>query len=254
MKSPLVIQTHGWNPERFWVNGPYSTAFAAQPLAGAGIIVLQVELETSSISTREECDEEQSLYEGAIDYLNRLGMIDIDRVGVIGFSRTGLTVKCTLVRSKYHFAAATVADGSDGGYFAYLASLNSFPQVSLDSERVNAGTPFGDGLSKWLRNSPGFNLEEVNTPIRLEANGAASLLYAWEWFTGLLRLNKPIELIYQPDADHVLVKPSEWLTSEQGNVDWFVFWLKGAEDTSPSKAGQYARWRELRKLEITGVR
>lgn len=253
MKYPLVIQTHGWNPERFWVNGPYSTAFAAQPLAGAGFVVLQAELETSLISTPKECDQAQSLYEGAVDYLNGLGMIDINRLGIIGFSRTGLTVKCTLVRSKYRFAAATVADGSDGGYFAYLASLNSFPQVSLDSERVNAGVPFGDGTATWLRNAPGFNLDKVNTPIRLEANGPASLLYAWEWYVGLLRLNKPVELIYQPDADHVIFKPSERLTSEQGNVDWFAFWLEGREDPSPSKADQYARWHKLRRLAAAKV-
>jgi hypothetical protein len=38
------------------------------------------------------------------------------------------------------------------------------------------------------------------------------------------------------------------MTSQQGNVDWMVFWLKGEEDSDPAKADQYARWRELRKL------
>jgi hypothetical protein len=27
------------------------------------------------------------------------------------------------------------------------------------------------------------------------------------------------------------------------------FWLKGEEDPDPAKADQYARWRELRKLQ-----
>jgi len=39
------------------------------------------------------------------------------------------------------------------------------------------------------------------------------------------------------------------MTSQQGNVDWFCFWLKGEEDPDPAKAEQYARWRELRKLQ-----
>jgi hypothetical protein len=34
------------------------------------------------------------------------------------------------------------------------------------------------------------------------------------------------------------------LTSHQGNVDWFCFWLKNEEDP--------ARWRELRKLQDKG--
>jgi hypothetical protein len=36
---------------------------------------------------------------------------------------------------------------------------------------------------------------------------------------------------------------------QQGAVDWFTFWLKGEEDPDPNKALQYARWRELRKLQ-----
>jgi hypothetical protein len=27
------------------------------------------------------------------------------------------------------------------------------------------------------------------------------------------------------------------------------FWLKDEEDSDPAKAGQYARWREMRKLQ-----
>jgi len=29
-RYPLVIQTHGWEPTKFWIDGPFTTAFAAQ--------------------------------------------------------------------------------------------------------------------------------------------------------------------------------------------------------------------------------
>ena len=58
-----------------------------------------------------------------------------------------------------------------------------------------------------------------------------------------------MELIWPPDAAHRLVKPLERITAQQGNVDWFCFWLKGEEDHDPAKAEQYTRWRELRKLQ-----
>ena len=45
-KYPLVIQTHGWNSDRFWMDGPWSTAFAAQALAGKGFFVLQDLIQT----------------------------------------------------------------------------------------------------------------------------------------------------------------------------------------------------------------
>jgi len=39
------------------------------------------------------------------------------------------------------------------------------------------------------------------------------------------------------------------VASQGGSVDWFRFWLQDYEDPDPAKAEQYARWRELRKLQ-----
>ncbi len=246
---PLVIQTHAWNPERFWIDGPWPSAFAAQPLAGKGFVVLQLSEDLHVVSTPEEAPKEASAYEGAVEFLDRLGVIDRNRVGLIGFSRTGLGVEHALTHSKYHFAAAIIADGSDDGYFSYLSILPSLSWRWPDFEGLNAGSPFGSGLSAWLKNSSGFNLARVTAPVREEAYHPSSLLYAWEWFAGLSRLGKPVELIYMPDATHVLVKPRDRLNSQQGSVDWFCFWLRDEEDPDSAKAEQYARWRELRKME-----
>ncbi len=48
------------------------------------------------------------------------------------------------------------------------------------------------------------------------------------------------------DGLHILEKR---MVSQQGDVDWFARWLKGEEDPDLDKAEQYARWRELRKLQ-----
>jgi hypothetical protein len=42
------------------------------------------------------------------------------------------------------------------------------------------------------------------------------------------------------------IKPWERITAQQGDVDWFCFWLKDEEDHDPEKAEQYTRWREFR--------
>jgi len=39
------------------------------------------------------------------------------------------------------------------------------------------------------------------------------------------------------------------MISQQGNVDWFRFWLNGEEDPDPAKADQHNRWHELSKLQ-----
>ena len=248
-KCPLVIQTHGWDAHRFWLDGPYSTAYAAGPLADKGVVVLQVDDEDwNKLGTLDEVREAVAVYEGGIDYLDGLGLIDCTRIGIVGFSRSGLFVEYALTHSKYHFAAATLADISDAGYFRYLALFNLSSGFAAGSEGINGGAPFGSGLSSWIENSPGFNLDKVTAPIRMEADNPMSLFFGWEWFAGLSRLTKPVDLIYMPDGDHPLVKPWERMTSQQGDVDWFCFWLKDEEDPDPGKQEQYARWHELRNL------
>jgi len=92
-------------------------------------------------------------------------------------------------------------------------------------------------------------MDKIKTPLRFQALNPQSLLGEWDWYTGLNRLGKPFELIYIPEGVHILEKPWERMTSQQGDVDWFCFWLKGEEDPDPAKAEQYERWRELRKLQ-----
>jgi len=42
VRHPLLIQTHGFDSTAFWPDGIYATGEAAQPLAGAGFVVLQM--------------------------------------------------------------------------------------------------------------------------------------------------------------------------------------------------------------------
>jgi dipeptidyl aminopeptidase/acylaminoacyl peptidase len=245
-RYPLVIQTHGYNqPDRFEIDGPFTTAFAAQPLAGKGFMVLETQIgDTPAQETPKEADEATAIYEGAIDYLNRTGLIDPSRIGIIGFSRTCFHVKAALTTSRYHFAAASVTDGVDGSYFQYIA----FQDLQHFSERVNGGTPpFGDGLKSWLQYSPGFHIDSATTPLLITALDSGSLLGEWEWFSALRRLHRPVEMIYLRDGSHALERPWDRMVSQQGTVDWFAFWLKGDEDPDPQKKEQYQRWEQMRQ-------
>jgi len=246
-KYPLVIQTHGYDPQAFWIDGPFTSGFAAQALAGKGIVVLQIPDSHDSEVTPEEAPLMVSTFERAIDYLNGRGLIDADRVGIIGFSRTCLYVAYMLTHSRYKIAAATLADGVDGGYFGYIAFGAS---IADESDRLWGAAPFGKGLATWLDWSPGFRLNLVEAAVRLETYGDGSdgggILSQREWFVGLSHLHKPVDLIYFPLGTHVLDRPSDRMASQQGNVDWFCFWLKDEEDPDPTKVEQYVRWRQLR--------
>jgi dipeptidyl aminopeptidase/acylaminoacyl peptidase len=188
-------------------------------------------------------------YEGAIRHLENRGLVDRSRVGITGFSRTYWYVTYTLTHSKFHFAAAALADGVDYSHFQYMVFSNAEPDLAGEFEHVYDGPPYGKTLAQWLRLSPSFLMDKIETPLRVQTLGPISLLSDWPWYTGLTRLGKPIEMIYVPEGTHILEKPWDRMISQQGNVDWFCFWLKGEEDPDPTKAGQYKRWHELRSLQ-----
>jgi dipeptidyl aminopeptidase/acylaminoacyl peptidase len=259
-RYPLVIQTHGFEPGEFSMDGrsEWSSAFAARPLAARGFVVLQAD-EFKNRQDHDRVYDDRKLgatpgesfrnfnmlsFEGAIDYLDRRGLIDLNRVGIVGFSRTACFVGYTLTHSKRRFAAAILVDGISCGYFEEMA----LPGEAWDIDSINGGaSPFGSGLKVWMKNSPGFNLDKVEPPVRLVALGSGSVLSGWEWYAGLTMQRKPVDFVLVPGANHIGVKPSEREWSQQGIVDWFSFWLEGKEDLQPAKRNQYIRWRELRK-------
>lgn len=250
-KYPLVIQTHGWFPgsHRFWIDGFSTTANAAQALASKGILILQMD-EFNPVTSETSGDGPQATmaYEDAIKYLDERGLINKSHIGIIGFSYTCYTVKYALTHSRLHFDAASVTDGYDGGYFNYLLNAGNSYAVALNQESLNGGMPFGAGLRAWFVNSPGFNIDKVQTPLLITALRPESVMIEWEWFAALRRLGKPVEMLIIQDGSHGLEKPSDRLASQGRNVDWFCFWLQGQEDPDPAKAEQYVRWHQLRDL------
>jgi hypothetical protein len=202
------------------------------------------------LATPAEADWKKSAYEGAIDYLDSRGLIDRTRVGIVGFSRSCWHVKYTLTHSKYSFAAASVSDGIDMGYSFYANMANrAYPDNEID--QIIGGPPAADGLKLWMERTPDFNIDKLpaSLPVRVVACYPLDVLVEWEWFATMKRLGKLVDMVVFLDGIHVEEKPYDRMISQDGNVDWFDFWLNHHEDADPAKADQYARWRELRKLQ-----
>jgi len=244
-RYPLVIQTHGFAESQFLPSGLMSTAFAAQELAGAGILVLQTAYGNRNcpISTPSEAPCSVGLIAAAANQLVGEGLADPERIGIIGFSRTCYYVMEALTTNPIPFKAASITDGVMGDYFQYLLSPNG------EYEEVIGAKPFGEGLEKWLKRSPGFRLDKVGTPLLVNAASRGGALEMWLPYSGLRSLQKPVDLIVLNSSEHVLTNPAARAASQGGSVDWFRFWLQGYEDPDPAKAEQYKRWRGLHELQ-----
>jgi hypothetical protein len=250
-RFPLVIQTHGYDANKYFVDGTYTTGTGGRALTAKDIIVLQMDMPMEKFRTPNDGPFETDGFERAIDQLAKDGLVDSHRVGVVGFSYSCFHVLYTLTHFPKLFAAASITDGPDESYVQYVLSTdapNGFREVSEDT---NGGMPFGQNLLNWASRTPGFNLDKVEAPLLISALEKGQLLLMWEPYSGLRRLSKPVDMLWlnHEDATHVLVEPYHRYVSQQSAVDWFDFWLNGHEDPDPAKAEQYARWRQLRKLQ-----
>jgi dipeptidyl aminopeptidase/acylaminoacyl peptidase len=261
-RYPLVIQTHGFQDDRFSMDGrnEWSSGFAARLLAARGIAVLQT-YDFCDPADHARVGQDKDLgnnelesfrtfsglvYESAIHELDRRGFIDPGHVGISGFSRTVWFVDYALTHTNVPFAAALLTDGIDAGYFSYLAfGIQEFAEDNGGEE------PFGEhGLGMWLKEAPGFNLDKVRTPIRIVClNMGSDLLESWEWWAGLKFQKKPVDMIAIPDGSHILERPKDRKLAMESMADWFEFWLLGREHDKPEDPGQYKRWEHLRELQ-----
>ena len=247
-RYPLVIQMYEFDEKQFLTDGTDPTAFAARELASAGFVVLQIRKKIVDLSD-EDAQIHLEAYRSAIEHLSEAGLIDPNKVGVVGFSWTCWYVVNALVKSPRLFAAATIAEGFDNSYMQYMLFGPGSPNTREQMNQLRGGSPFGSGLQHWVRDAPGFHLDRVQTPLRIEAMKPATILNEWEIYSGLYMQHKPVDMIYFPSGTHIHQRPLERLESQQGNIDWMRFWLQGYEDPAPGKRAQYMRWQKL-KLEV----
>jgi hypothetical protein len=123
----------------------------------------------------------------------------------------------------------------------------------MDYERMNEGLlPIGEGLRRWQELASTLHADRITAAVRSEAididySPMTGPMFMWELHTLLKRQGKPAEMVYFPHSAHDLVRPQHRMTSQEGAVDWFLFWLTGEVDSSPAKAAQYKRWREMKE-------
>jgi len=197
------------------------SAYAIQTLAGAGIMVMLVPCVPSYLSvieTPEEGVRMQKHVESGIAYLNHLGLIDTTRVAISGWSRAANETVYMLIQSEFPYAAASSV--GEGG-------LNIF----------EGGRPWSTA-----------ELTRVHVPYLMEEHGSAAV-ESFAMYDQLRVLRRSVEFLFIRGAPHWTVNPLHRWRSLSAHTDWFRFWLQRYEDPDPAKRDQYARWRELRKLQ-----
>ncbi len=263
-KLPLVIQTYTYEPETFYLDGPnftsgFTSAYPGRALLREGIMVLAMNFRPEGAEALKADGQSKlsQFYDGvraAVNTLVKDGLVDPDKVGIIGFSTTGEMTLNLLTFSDLKIRAATLADGDTNTLFNYSVAYGV--EAWNQMERMNRGLPYGPSRAEWLRNDPSMNTDCIRAAVRIESYGVP--VYGnYDTYALLRRQFKPVEMVLIPGGAHSLSMPSERMISLQGNLDWYSFWLAGGERTTPMLAGetsmslkaQYASWRQMRAMK-----
>jgi len=180
----------------------------------------------------------------ALDLVANRGFIDEKRVGIGGLSQ-GSGNSLYMLQKVDRIAAVSIAGGYMGPWIYYSTTPGSQPRS--DAEWCPA--PIGDGLKWWNPIDIAQHVDKVKAPILFnipdqEIGANTTLLRHLE------DAHKPFDAYVFPGEYHEKWQPAHRRAIYERNLDWFRFWLQDYEDPDPTKAEQYKRWRELRKLQV----
>jgi dipeptidyl aminopeptidase/acylaminoacyl peptidase len=267
---PLVVQTHGYaKADEFSLYGrapdgggeglgPSYGEYLAQALATQEIGVLQVGGPTrkgqSNVGFTATFEFLEQRTEGIADGIHELvkrELVDPSRVGLQGYSATGRLVENALTRGNFRYAAAIIVDAADLNYVQNVMYHYGRP-IDRGNNQPVLGAP---EMVQWIARSPALNADRVQTPIQYQAGswteGRTTFMWHWEMYSALKAYGKAVEYYVHPDfrhSAHNLQNPGQLMAVQSRGLDWWLFWLKGAEDPDPVKRAQYQSWEQMRSL------
>jgi dipeptidyl aminopeptidase/acylaminoacyl peptidase len=269
VRYPLVIQSYGFDPKRFYRDGTNdydgaTSGFAGRAFLREGILVLALPWRAAIGAPRDEHGSIVAFGEGvrgAIDALVAQGLVDRDRIGILGWSATGVRVQHLITFTDTPIRAATILDGDVNTLYSLTITYGFADSTLKSKEDGNQGPPFGATRERWIRNDPSLHTDCIRAALRIESYGAEAKNNS-DIYALLRRQYRPVEMLKFPEGGHALSRPSERMISLQGNVDWYRFWLKGERrmeplvlgETAESLQQQRARWDQMLTMKAQADR
>lgn len=251
-RLPLVITTYVCAG---FLRGGTGDEYPIFPLAAQGFAVLchnhlQNDWDLEARRSLEEARKEQHApgdpfqrrvqagLDAAVAELDRMGVIDPERIGLTGLSQGGGTVKYALFNMP-KLTAAIATDASSGSANFTMGS----PSWRREYRRLfGIDSPLSPRLQTT---SLARNADKVRAPFLVNVSDH-EMLISVEAVAALEDAGRAVEMYVFPDEYHMKWQPAHRLAIYNRNIDWMNFWLRGVEDHDPVKAPQYERWRALR--------
>lgn len=178
----------------------------------------------------------------AAKYLAKMPWVDSTRMAIQGQSWGGYQVAYLVTRTNMFRAAgagAPVANMTSAyGGIRWGSGLNRQFQYEHTQSRI--GATLWERRDLYIKNSPLFAADKVNTPLLImhnDADGSVPWYQGIEYFTALRRLGKKVWLLQYNGEDHNLVERKNRKDLSVRLSQFFDYYLKDAKPAKWIKEG-----------------
>lgn len=230
-RYPLVVMIHGGPAGVDQLEWEASWAYAPQLYTQRGAFVLFPNYHGSSHYGLEWVESIKGHYYElevpdilrGVDHLIAQGLVDPERLGVLGWSNGAiLTTALTVATDRFKAAAAGAGDVnwiSDYGNCAF--------GVRFDNSYF--GGPPWEQLQTYIEKSPLFQLHRVTTPTLIffgSEDTSVPTEQGWQHFRALQQIGKaPVRFVLFPGEGHSVAKPAHRLRKLKEELAWFDRYL-----------------------------
>ncbi|MFC5683603.1 S9 family peptidase [Flavobacterium sp. MAHUQ-51] len=170
--------------------------------------------------------------ESAIEVVAKKGIVDLNRLGIVGHSYGGYEVNNIVTQTPRFKAAVSGAGISDltSFYFYYHLETDKSNMWRIEDQQFRMGKSFFHNKQGYLNNSPIMHSDKITSPL-LIWSGKEDINVpkeqSMELYMSLRRQNKKALLLLYPDEPHSLVKYENQLDLKKRTKQWFDYYLKG---------------------------
>lgn len=234
-RCPLVVEVHGGPMSLFrrrflGCSGRYADALS---LTARGFAVLRVNPRGSSGYGRAfrfanyndwGLGDFQDILDG-VETLVARGVVDPDRLGIMGWSYGGYMTSWTITQTDRFKAACVGAGVTNLMSFTGTADIPGFIPDFFGSE-------FWEDLAPYQRHSALFHMWGVTTPTLIqhgEDDVRVPLGQGRELYNALKRQGVPVRMVIYPRQGHGIAEPRLRCDMQRRPVAWFERWLLDRE-------------------------
>lgn len=186
----------------------------------------------------------------AIDKAIELGFADPQRLGLMGHSYGGYSTYGLITQTNRFKAAIALAGVSDlvslYGIFDARQRYDNFVQEGFfagrlsESGQTRMGSPPWKDTARYIRNSPVFWADRVETPLMIVQGDMdyVALEQGEEFFSALYRQGKRAKFVRYWGEAHILSSPANIRDLWQKIYDWFDQYLSAGPAKNPEAMSQ----------------